>query len=37
MNTAGDFGRFTDLMKTLVKAKPEKKPRPASSPGPAVS
>lgn len=34
MNTPGDFGRFTDLMRTMLKAKPEKK---SVSPGVAVS
>jgi hypothetical protein len=25
MNTRGDFAQFTDAMRTLIKAKPEKK------------
>jgi hypothetical protein len=34
MNTPGDFQQFTDAMRTMLKAKPEKK---RASPGPAVS
>jgi hypothetical protein len=34
MDTRGDFRKFTETMRTMLKAKPEKKP---VSPGPAVS
>jgi hypothetical protein len=36
MNTPGDFRQFTESMKTMLKAKPEKKPL-SASPGVAVS
>jgi hypothetical protein len=34
MNTPGDFQRFTEVMRKLMKAKPEKK---RASPDPAAS
>jgi hypothetical protein len=34
MGTPGDFRKFTETMRTMLKAKPEKK---RASPGPAVS
>jgi hypothetical protein len=34
MDTQGDFRQFTETMRTMLKAKPEKKP---ASPGAAVS
>jgi hypothetical protein len=34
MNTPGDFRQFTESMRTMLKAKPEKK---SVYPGPAVS
>jgi hypothetical protein len=38
MNTPGDFGKFTELMKRLVKVKPPREEKSTSaSPGPAVS
>jgi hypothetical protein len=36
MNTPGDFRQFTDTMRTMLKAKPEKKPL-SASPGVAAS
>jgi hypothetical protein len=36
MNTKGDFGAFTDLMKRVVKT-PAKTPKPSSSRAPAAS
>jgi hypothetical protein len=36
MNTPGDFRQFTESMRTMLKAKPEKKPL-SASPGVAVS
>jgi len=36
MNTPGNFDEFTEAMRRLIKAKPERKPR-SASPGPAVS
>jgi hypothetical protein len=39
MNTEGDFGKFTDFMRGIVKVKPEKKrPKPvSSSPSPVAT
>jgi hypothetical protein len=34
MNTPGDFKQFAETMRTMLKAKPEKK---RASPGPAAS
>jgi hypothetical protein len=31
MNTRGDFGQFTELMKRVVSRKQEEKPKPVSS------
>jgi hypothetical protein len=38
MNTPGDFGKFTELMKRVVKVRLPREEKPTSaSPGPAVS
>jgi len=37
MNTPGNFEEFTELMRRVVKVKPEPREKPHASPGPVAS